>query len=412
MIDRWIVCQIGAREHYAVARALNRQGVLERLVTDAWIPVGHPLGGLKRGLRERAHPELSGAKVWAPNYASTAFELSMRMRRLNGWHRIIARNDWFQRAAIGELSRISGGRQAITVFAYSYAALDIFRFARTKGWRTVLGQIDPGPLEQRIVSKLYAERPDQKAQWTPPSEIYWERWRQECDAADRIVVNSAWSKSALEEEGVDAAKIRVVPLAYEPPAEAANFQRQYPERFTAKRPLRVLFLGQVNLRKGAGPLLDAVALLQDAPVEFWFVGPIQIAVPPTLQRAPNVKWFGPVARSETSRFYREADVFIFPTFSDGFGLTQLEAQAWKLPVIASRFCGEAVTDGSSGVILKDLSAQSIAETLRACLSDPRRLHAMSLKMSSQPQFSLDSIGRSLMADADWPALSPSDELVA
>jgi glycosyltransferase involved in cell wall biosynthesis len=324
----------------------------------------------------------------------------------------MARNDWFQRAAIHELSRISRGRHAITVFAYSYAALEILRFARAEGWRTVLGQIDPGPLEQRIVSKLYAGRPDQRAQWTPPPDVYWERWRQECEVADRIVVNSSWSRSALEAEGVDAAKIRIVPLAYEPPAEAANFQRQSPERFTAARPLRVLFLGQVNLRKGAGPLLDAIASLQDTPIEFWFVGPIQIAVPPALQRGPNVKWFGPVARSETSRFYREADVFIFPTFSDGFGLTQLEAQAWKLPVIASRFCGEAVTDGSNGIILKDLSAQMIAETLRACLSDPRRLHAMSQKASSHRQFSLESIGRSLMADADWPALSPAVELVA
>ena len=39
-----------------------------------------------------------------------------------------------------------------TVFAYSYAAEGIFKFARERGWRTVLGQIDPGPAEERIVA--------------------------------------------------------------------------------------------------------------------------------------------------------------------------------------------------------------------------------------------------------------------
>ena len=39
-----------------------------------------------------------------------------------------------------------------TLIAYSYAALEIFKFARTRGWRTILGQIDPGPPEARIVA--------------------------------------------------------------------------------------------------------------------------------------------------------------------------------------------------------------------------------------------------------------------
>ena len=37
MSESWVVCQIGAREHYAIARSLHRRGVLGRLITDAWI---------------------------------------------------------------------------------------------------------------------------------------------------------------------------------------------------------------------------------------------------------------------------------------------------------------------------------------------------------------------------------------
>ncbi len=48
----WICCQLGAREHFAVPRALHRDGKLAQLVTDAWAP--GPLAG-----RRQARPALS-----------------------------------------------------------------------------------------------------------------------------------------------------------------------------------------------------------------------------------------------------------------------------------------------------------------------------------------------------------------
>lgn len=63
-----------------------------------------------------------------------------------------------------------------------------------------------------------------------------------------------------------------------------------------------------------------------------------------------VRWIGSVPRSATAMYYQLADVFLFPTLSDGFGLTQLEAQAWKLPIITSKFCGEVVKDRVNGAI--------------------------------------------------------------
>lgn len=392
MIHSWIVCQIGAREHYAVARALAREGALKGVMTDTWVPPRHPLGLASRRLRERFHPELENAEVWAPNFACAAFELQMRIRRLGGWRRVIARNEWFQDAVVRSLSQVRKSTQPIAIFAYSYAALEILKFARSQGWRTVLGQIDPGPVEERIVSKLHANQTGRLSQWSPTPKSYWERWREECELADRIAVNSAWSKSALEEEGVPEKKIRIVPLAVEPSREAAEFRREYPGRFTAARPLRVLFLGQINLRKGVGPLLDAANLLAGEPVEFWFVGPVQIMPPESLRRVPGVKWFGPVARSETDSFYREADVFAFPTYSDGFGLTQLEARMWKLPLMASRFCGEVVTHNKNGIVLEDITAASIAEALRQFLRDPRLLRNMA-QPSPLENFTLAKIGR-------------------
>ena len=116
--------------------------------------------------------------------------------------------------------------------AYSYAALEIFKFARARGWRTVLGQIDPGLPEERIVARLYEEDADQRGSWQPPPPQYWSKWREECALADRIVVNSVWSQAALINEGVPAEKIKIIPLAYEEPKPNGGFRRKYPVKFT------------------------------------------------------------------------------------------------------------------------------------------------------------------------------------
>src|SRR5689334_22716581 len=96
----WICCQIGGREHYAVARALDRHRALELLVTDAWVRPGHPLGRLSAGLKARFHAELAGADVYGPAVRSMAFELRARRAAQAGWPLVMARNRWFQRVAL------------------------------------------------------------------------------------------------------------------------------------------------------------------------------------------------------------------------------------------------------------------------------------------------------------------------
>ena len=377
----WTCCQLGAREHYAVPRALHRLGMLDELFTDLWIP----------RVTGRFHPDLATANVTAPNIAALTFELKASFARENGWNLIVRRNEWFQECAVDMLRHSSDGARNHTIFAYSYAAEQIFRFARERGWRTVLGQIDPGPAEKHLVARLQETTEDTHS--TPAPQAYWDSWRTECALADQIVVNSNWSREALLEEGVEAEKLRVIPLAYE--AADEDFERRYPRTFSAVRPLRVLFLGVINVRKGAGELLDAVQLLTDEHVEFWFVGPTQIHVPEELRSHPQIKWFGAAPRAAVDRYYKDADVFILPTLSDGFGLTQLEAQSWKLPVVASRYCGEVVSDGVNGVVLEEVSARAIADVLLKFLRSPGTLNAMSKRSGVDDRFSLQALASAL-----------------
>lgn len=376
---KWICCQLGAREHYAVPRALKLGGLLEKFITDMWIR--------RAG---RYHPELADARVVAPNISALTFELKASFASENGWKLIGRRNQWFQKHVVDHLKATANGNH--TVFAYSYAAKEIFEFARARGWRTVLGQIDPGPAEERIVASLEKNSAIPHTHWEPAPDAYWASWRDECSLADQIVVNSDWSKDALIAEGVPPARLEVIPLAYE---ATKSVQRDYPASFTAERPLRVLFLGQINLRKGIEHVLDAVKLLSDEHVEFWFVGPIQVRVPQELRLHPRIRWFGVGARTTVDSYYRDADVFILPTLSDGFGLTQLEAQAWKLPVIASRYCGEVVRDGVNGIALEEVAGRAIAEAILRLLRAPERLSTMSMQSGVDERFTLTNLASSL-----------------
>jgi glycosyltransferase involved in cell wall biosynthesis len=292
--------------------------------------------------------------------------------------------------AIRRIARMQGRR--LTVFAYSYAAREIFSYARSRGWNTILGQIDPGPFEEKLVAELHG-RSALKADWERAPTRYWDEWRIECDLADTIVVNSVWSYEGLRKAGIPGDKLALIPLVFEAPAAAHDFLRTYPSKFTGERRMRVLFLGQINLRKGAEPLFEAIRLLRHHPIEFWFVGPIQIEVPDDLKNVSFVRWFGPVPRSQTDDFFRAADVFVFPTFSDGFGLTQLEAGAWQMPVVASRNCGRVVNHEK--LILEDVTARTIAARLEWCFENPGLLKSLAGEQSSPRESGITELGTRL-----------------
>ena len=104
---------------------------------------------------------------------------------------------------------------------------------------------------------------------------------------------------------------------------------------------------------------------------------------------PQVRWVGKVPRSEVGRYYEAADLFILPTISDGYALTQLEALAHGLPVLASRHCGDAVRHGENGWILEDLEPETIARTIR------QARESLPLTKVEMPAFGMEALARAL-----------------
>ena len=390
-LARWVCCQIGRREHYAIPRALHRRGVLAELITDFWAD-GLYASAPGRRSRERFHADLRSAPVWAPNAAALMLETSLKLSGQNGWEAILRRNDWFQTAAAERIQHLARhlDRSPTVCFAYSYGAARVFDAARAHGWTTVLGQIDPGPVEERLVARLHQRHRDLEPAWRPAPEAYWDGWRDECRLADRIIVNSAWSRDALCEAGVPTEKIRVVPLAYEGvmvPAPAADAR--------GSQPFRVLFLGQVTIRKGIAELIEAAEILRGEPVQFLIAGPVLMDLPAAAMQHPQITWLGSVPGTDIAKWFAQADVLILPTHSDGFGLTQLEALGHHVPVIASTHCGRVVEDGVNGLILPEVSGEAIAAAVRRLLGQPALVQEMRRRAIVGPAHSLTAMSAAL-----------------
>lgn len=397
---RWICCHLGAREHYAVPRALLRRGSLSQLVTDGWTRPGSPLrhlpGQMARRLAERYHPDLDTANVYDVTFSWLRWEIEARLHRRTGWDLMMARNEWFQTAAAPVVANHQAAPdEQVVVFAHSYAARGIFQVAKARGWTTVLGQIDPGEEHFGIVRRLA----DRSPQYGPPPEAppidYFERWREECALADRIIVNSAWSRDAVERAGIDGAKLHVIPLVYEADDGGPPAVRDYPERFTAERPLVLLSVGSASVVKGTPQLLEAMAMLSGQPVRLRVVGEPGMIIPPAQRDLASVEWVGAVPRGQMPAIYQSGDALVFPSHSDGFGMAQIEARGCGLPVIASRNCGSVVRDGVDGLLLPEVTSHAIATAVRALLEQPSRLRAFSAQAVTAGQRGLETIGLDL-----------------
>ena len=368
----WTSIQLGSREHYAVPRALDSAGKLDCLITDTWLSSGAAalVRAFHPSLAGRRHERLPDSKVRSNTAGRLLTDLRLRRQRKSSWSTILERNAWFGAWAADQSAKAGSP----IVFSYSYTAKLPFAEAKRRGALCILGQIDPGPREEEVVAEQTAAYrhlapPDEKA----PAE-YWRLWREEVELADKIIVNSPWSAKLLVEAGVDAAKLVEVPLVYESGGSMEHGARSMEKRANAR--LQALFLGSVILRKGVGQLFDAIRMLRNEQVDFTFAGPVGVRIPDEISKLPNVRFLGPVDKATAEALYRESDVFLFPTLSDGFGLTQLEALGHGLPVIASRNCGAVVAHGVSGVVFPEVSPEIIADETMKLANNRDALHAL------------------------------------
>jgi glycosyltransferase involved in cell wall biosynthesis len=159
--------------------------------------------------------------------------------------------------------------------------------------------------------------------------------------------------------GADVGAFRVTPAARD--ARAA--------RILGGGRLRVLYVGALSFRKGLLDLLRAAELLRNDSVEFTLVGPRMAESERLLAKAgANVRLLAKRPQAELPEAYAAADLFVFPTIEDGFGMVLTQAKAAGLPILTTENCAgsDLVTDGRDGWIVPIRDAEALADRLRWC----------------------------------------------
>ncbi len=139
------------------------------------------------------------------------------------------------------------------------------------------------------------------------------------------------------------------------------FKPRHSKRLDSEPPI-FLYVGRVAVEKNVEAFLEL-----DLPGSKWVVGEGP-ALAGIRERHPEVNYLGVLNQQELAQVYAAADVFVFPSRTDTFGLVLLEAMACGLPVAAYPVTGPL------DVIGDNTRAGALDEDLRkACL------HALTLK---------------------------------
>jgi glycosyltransferase involved in cell wall biosynthesis len=153
------------------------------------------------------------------------------------------------------------------------------------------------------------------------------------------------------------------------------------------RPLKVLYVGRFEPRKGFDLVVDAIAsLLTTHPdLTFSVVGDVienitksggSPAAIEAIQEAPQVAFKGFVSREELEAEYASADILLAPSRFESFGLIGIEAMAVSTPVVALKVGGlaEVITEGSDGLCVPpEEGGAGLAEAVAILAADRSKL---------------------------------------
>ena len=401
----WFCSQIGAREHYAVPRVLCREGQLGTLYTDFWAGSAirriarHTKAKAFRSFATRFHPELAGASVISWNLRSLLWEAGLRNQKTDCVYKNFEKiGAAFSTCVRERLSQRNDLDSRSIFFSYDTGALEAMDWCRERGVRCILNQMDPNRVEVDMVRAEEERWPGWSMQPLEVPEEYFQRREKEWALADCVVVNSDFCRQALIQQGVPAEKLSIVPLCFETAASREDASSHSRNSDGPKGPLRILFLGQVILRKGIQYLIQAAKLLENEPIQFDIVGPVGISDAAIASAPRNVVFHGRATRDQTADWYRQSDVFVLPTLSDGFAITQLEAMSYGLPVVATPCCGAIVSDGIDGFIVPPRDTDALAKTFQRYLTEPELLRQQrNAALQRIKQFTLNHLAANLRA---------------
>lgn len=341
--------------HYTYASALARAGHLQRFVS-----------GFSRFSPRAPMPEL-GEGLLRADHLQNFYLASLR---LGMPHAISGELAYLSKIWLDACSKKDALRSDVFLF-YSGAGLGTLRALKTTKTVGIVEAVNSHVLVQERMLREEHERLRLPFRRFHPREVA--RRVEEYGQADGIICPSTFVRQTFVDEGMEANRVRTVPFGVTVSSVTGPSLR--PEGV-----FRVLFVGQINIRKGLRYLFEAFKKFRHPNKELWIIGPkadptgIEDVRPPE-----ETRFLGVLKGDDLDRAYRSCHVFVLPTIEEGMALVIGEALSHGLPVIATVNSGAAdlFSDGAAGFLVPIRSPEAIAEKLQLLADNPDRLKELS-----------------------------------
>lgn len=257
------------------------------------------------------------------------------------------------------------------VHAIPGQALGTFRGARRVGVKTVLNHAT-GPVRDwvRIMEPEYERVGLNLTDHCPYDSEYFAREDEEYALADFHCAASTVVRDQLIARGLPRERVWVVPYG----AESGTFHpgTEAPEDF------RIIFAGQVCLRKDLRTLLTALSHVGEAKwrVDFYGADYGECAQDLAAYRgATPLHFHGPVAQRDLAAAMRGGSVMVLPSLEEGFGLVVPQALNCGLPCLVSDRVGakDLIRPRENGAIFPVQNPEALAEELTWWAAHPKRV---------------------------------------
>jgi len=216
-------------------------------------------------------------------------------------------------------------------------------------------------------------------------KVYWHAWlKRALRSCSIIAIINEEKRRYVGNFGIPAKNIRVIPNGVDLEDIKAMKQsdvKRFVDRYNLKGKRVVLFIGRICRAKGIDILITAMKpiLKKNKNIVLQIVGPIDdnryFEEIKKMADLPNITITGPLTKKEVLAAYKNCQIFASPTRGEVFGITFVEAMAFKKIVIGTRVGGlpDIIDNGRTGYLVESENASALRDRLEYCLDNYSRL---------------------------------------
>jgi glycosyltransferase involved in cell wall biosynthesis len=356
------------------ARALQQKHVLEHYFTT------------------RLRPQIENIR---PALGTSCYPFHYLIRINQMWPRLVGGNRFYLQLcrAFDYWLRLQFSRETDILTILSGVGLQSFRAARKANILTV---VDCGSTHTDFQHEIVLSEFRRNGIDKPLFPVaYRDRVRTEFNEADYIQIPTKFVGRTFIERGIPESKLLYARYG----VDQERFKPK--ELVCAERPFRAICPSGINLRKGARILAEAWEKLGWEDAELHWIGRITSETAHLFREKPDTLIIhGYVDHAGLASLYRECDVFVLPSFEEGFVRVMLEAAASGLPAIVTPNTGAEdflALDAPEGWLIPVNDVDALCEALISAKADREKTFRLGQRAAQKAcAFTWDAYGEQVV----------------